>query len=584
TLRYSSSTYANDYTLLYYDALDAADANGYNTDSYDIVGVVMPYVYTGWIGLGTVGGSRHWINGNQDAEVYVHEFGHNYGLRHASSWDANNGSVIPPPSQANSSTYHSEYGDIFDVMGNGPVDGDYSAFGKRRLNWITSSHVREIKTAGRHTVRINRFDHPSSDNNTTLAVRVLYGQSEPYWIAHRRAFTSNDSLSNGAHIVWEYETTRGRLLDMTPDSSVSDYYDKVDSALPIGQTFTDPTGQIQITPLECGGFGSSEWLEVEIFIGTSTNRNPIASLPVISDLTVGVAQDFQAIASDPDGDPLTYSWKFGDGQTATGNPASHTYTAGGSYLLSVTVDDGNGGTATASRVVTVSEVILGWQQVYSGVDSVFYDLIFHEGRFLATGSSYLLHSLDGITWTKSLLGAFSGRGIAADGETIRVVGDYFNGVDWEGGVAVSEGGFEWSIESLPSDLPRLNAIASGNNRWVAVGEQGLIVRRDEAGDWHEVTPRLTDRRFNAIVFYSGAFYAGGDNNTLYRSANGLNWTDVSSLSRFADGEDIEDMSIFASSLYLAGENFSVSHNGGAAFLPLTAATNDYPFLRNRIGI
>lgn len=45
---------------------------------------------------------------------------------------------------------------------------------------------------------------------------------------------------------------------------------------------------------------------------------------------------------DPDGDPLTYNWKFGDGGTGTGVQTSHTYTNIGLYTVELTVSDGQG--------------------------------------------------------------------------------------------------------------------------------------------------------------------------------------------------------------------------------------------------
>ncbi len=62
---------------------------------------------------------------------------------------------------------------------------------------------------------------------------------------------------------------------------------------------------------------------------------------------------FTADGSDPDGDDLTYAWDFGDGGSAPGWRASHTYTAGGTYTAKVTVTDEGGLTATATVPVTV---------------------------------------------------------------------------------------------------------------------------------------------------------------------------------------------------------------------------------------
>jgi len=63
-------------------------------------------------------------------------------------------------------------------------------------------------------------------------------------------------------------------------------------------------------------------------------------------------------SSDPDGDPLTYTWDFGDGNTATTTKAtvSHTYLWGGTFDVTLTVSDGKGGTDTASSSANVTEV------------------------------------------------------------------------------------------------------------------------------------------------------------------------------------------------------------------------------------
>jgi cytochrome c len=64
---------------------------------------------------------------------------------------------------------------------------------------------------------------------------------------------------------------------------------------------------------------------------------------------------FSATGADPDGEPLTYKWAFGDGATALGATAQHRYATPGSYVATVTVRDAEGKTASATVPVTVTQ-------------------------------------------------------------------------------------------------------------------------------------------------------------------------------------------------------------------------------------
>lgn len=59
-------------------------------------------------------------------------------------------------------------------------------------------------------------------------------------------------------------------------------------------------------------------------------------------------------SSDPDGDALTHAWDFGDGSNGSGSTVSHTFAAGGSYTVTLTVSDGALSDSDA-QTVTVSE-------------------------------------------------------------------------------------------------------------------------------------------------------------------------------------------------------------------------------------
>ena len=86
------------------------------------------------------------------------------------------------------------------------------------------------------------------------------------------------------------------------------------------------------------------------------NKPPTAVLtanPVSGNAPLAVNFD-SAGSSDPDGDALTFSWDFGDGQTAAGPTVSHTYSTADTYTAILTAADGRGGTDAKSVTITVT--------------------------------------------------------------------------------------------------------------------------------------------------------------------------------------------------------------------------------------
>ena len=89
-----------------------------------------------------------------------------------------------------------------------------------------------------------------------------------------------------------------------------------------------------------------------------TDQPPAARIG-FANLTVneGEPVSFDGTGStSPSGDPLSYSWTFGDGRAATGAAPTHTYLSTGTDLVTLTVDDGFGGTSTAHATIVVVDV------------------------------------------------------------------------------------------------------------------------------------------------------------------------------------------------------------------------------------
>jgi outer membrane protein OmpA-like peptidoglycan-associated protein len=85
------------------------------------------------------------------------------------------------------------------------------------------------------------------------------------------------------------------------------------------------------------------------------NRPPSARLLAQTECDINAVLSLSGEgSSDPDGDPLTYTWDFGDGTPPVSAPSptvTHRYAQIGNYPVRLTVSDGRGGTDMASRTV-----------------------------------------------------------------------------------------------------------------------------------------------------------------------------------------------------------------------------------------
>ncbi|MDZ4805448.1 MAG: PKD domain-containing protein, partial [Candidatus Eisenbacteria bacterium] len=88
---------------------------------------------------------------------------------------------------------------------------------------------------------------------------------------------------------------------------------------------------------------------------TVPNAAPMAEAggPYAGTTDVALALDSSG-SGDPDFDVLTFAWDFGDGQTSTDPNPSHVWSTAGSYLVRLTVNDGQA-SAADSAAVTIAD-------------------------------------------------------------------------------------------------------------------------------------------------------------------------------------------------------------------------------------
>jgi hypothetical protein len=181
---------------------------------------------------------------------------------------------------------------------------------------------------------------------------------------------ANETVNEGQHLSFTVTATDA---DLTAINFLSV------SGMPTGATFTNgpgnTSGTFSWTPTftQAGsydvGFIAANGLEGSAVTHIQVNNvvenhPPVVTAPATLSVGAGLALSFTPAATDEDGDHVT--------MTATGVPAGATFTdngnnsatflwatsttAAGTYTITVTGDDGHGGTDTAVTIITVFEV------------------------------------------------------------------------------------------------------------------------------------------------------------------------------------------------------------------------------------
>jgi len=182
-------------------------------------------------------------------------------------------------------------------------------------------------------------NHPPVAACSVSPASVYAGSSDAVALHVNASDPDNDPLT------YTYTATGGTIEGTGPDARWN----------PSGLAVGSYTATAKVDDGKGGSASCSADLKVE----AKPNQNPVISCATDrSPIMPGERTGITATASDPDGDPLTYSYSAASGQVTGDGPKATFDSTGlqpGSYPVKCAVSDGRGGTAEATTNVDVQQ-------------------------------------------------------------------------------------------------------------------------------------------------------------------------------------------------------------------------------------
>ena len=255
--------------------------------------------------------------------------------------------------------------------------GTHSLPGAGYTLWVSEPTGSETLYAFAATSRLPNF--PTSFGTT---FKILSYNPSSFRNAVRQTMQSQLPPGNWAEDTLSFTVvstapTTGTLLVSSSPQGASIAIDGVPSGTTPAQ-FLLPAGTHAVS-VSHPGYRTTT-IQVTVIAGQTTNRHvpltplavnqpPVANFTIApSNPSVGQTVFFNASPSyDLDGSIVSYVWNLGDGNSAWGPYVSHTYTAGMTYLVQLTVTDDKGASQTATRSLPVASVIPYYPPPWGGI-------------------------------------------------------------------------------------------------------------------------------------------------------------------------------------------------------------------------
>jgi PKD repeat protein len=269
---------------------------------------------------------------------------------------AMNVSINTPPSVVLNGANVACTGDAvsFDATGSSDADGDSLTytwdFGDGSDLQTGASVTHAYSTGGAYLVRVTANDNKGTAcSKDTAAMNVSINTSPSAVLNGTKLACTGDEIS--------FDTAGSNDPDGDDLSYVWDFGDGTDLQTGSNVTHAYSKGGVYAVKLITNDDKGTECSRDMAAINVRINTPPVADAGPNHVCCLDAVSDFDGSgSSDADGDTLSYSWNFGDGNTGEGAKVTHVYSKPGTYIVSLTVND-NSGTECDSATDTFTATV-----------------------------------------------------------------------------------------------------------------------------------------------------------------------------------------------------------------------------------
>lgn len=247
-----------------------------------------------------------------------------------------------------------------------------TGYGKLNYHWdfgdgTTSNEpvvTHHYDRAGNYTVKLTVTDQSGLPCDSGISSQMVTVNTPP-----NAVFNGPDSICAGSEVTFDASASasgsgKGLTYNWTFGDGTSAEGARVTKIFQKGGKYKVQLLVDDNQGTECSG--GCAYMDVKVNTAPVANAGSDISMTCMKpDAPYTVS--FNGSGSDADGDPLTYTWNFGDGATVTGSRVTHTYETGGTHRATLIVDDGSG-TACSSDSSSVNVTLSRTPQANAGQD------------------------------------------------------------------------------------------------------------------------------------------------------------------------------------------------------------------------